>query len=313
MNSEEFDYSQAREAAKETVLFAIKTLNKKSNLILNELTSPPLSNNLVIGLDFQKINLEIVKTKLEQCITKLNTNIEYTIKILNFEYRDPNANYSVEDADKINALAKKGKIIGIQWFQSFLNDNQRSDKSQISLHFLWKNFCKQNLFIRSYQKDMTFKNNKMKSEGALKAWFIANESNLLSSFDQAIFSIKNIRDTSEHWEDSEYGRDGYRIINTNKVISDPITELKETPVNYYTLFITLANQITGLLRSLEIFYESIQIVNKGGIEISKKVQKLYPITCDICNARDEIHFKHKVGTPKYCTKCFWKNEERWLK
>ena len=55
MNSEEFEYSQAREAAKETVLFAIKTLNKKSNLILNQLTSPPLSNELVTGLDLQKL------------------------------------------------------------------------------------------------------------------------------------------------------------------------------------------------------------------------------------------------------------------
>jgi len=313
MNSEEYEYSHAREAARETVLFAIKTLNKKSNFILNQLTIPPLSNTLVTGLDFQKINLEIIKTKLEQCISKLNNNIEYTIQILNFESSNQNANYTLEDADKINALTKKGKIIAIQWFQSFLNDNQRTDKSQISLNFLWKNFCKQNLFIRSYQKDMTFRDNKTRSDGALKAWFLVNERNLLSSFDEAIFSIKNIRDTSEHWEDSEYGRDGYHTIDTTKVISDPITELKDTPVNYYTLFITLANQITGLLRSLEIFYESIQIVKNGGIEVSEKVKRLYPITCDICNAKDEIHYKHKAGTPKYCTKCFWKDEERWLK
>jgi len=311
MNSDQYDYSQARQAAKETVIFAIKIINKKSNLMLNQLTSPPLSNTLVTGLDFQKINLEIIKTKLEHCIVKLNRNIGYTIEELHFESSDQNANYTAEDSDKVNALAKRGKIIAIQWFQSFLNNNQRSQRSQISLNFLWENFCKENLFIRSHQRDMTLKNYKARSRGALKGWFEANQNNLLSSFDEAIFSIKNIRDTSDHWEDSEYGRDGYMTIDPNKVIADPMTELKEAPVNYYTLFITLANQITGLLRSLEIFYESIQIVDKGGVQTSASV-KLFPITCDICNERDDIHFKPKEGAPKHCTLCHWKEQEKFL-
>ena len=313
MNSEEYEYSQAREAAKETVLFAIKTLNKKSNFILNQLTIPPLSNTLVYGLNSKKIDIEKIKTKLEWVIKKLNENIEYTIQILDFESSDQNAKYTSEDSDKVNALAKKGKIIAIQWFQSFLNNEQLSNKRQKSLNFLWENFCKQNLFIRSYPQDRIFSALKHRSDGALKAWFEVNDENLLSPFDEAILSIKSIRDTSDHWEDSVYGRDAYHTINPNKRISDPITELKNSPVNYYTLFITLANQITGLLRSLEIFYESIQVVNKGGVETSEEVQKLYSIKCSICNQQDEIPFFPPSNKPVFCSKCYWKKEEEFLR
>jgi len=313
MNSEEYEYSQAREAARETVLFAIKILNKKSDLILNQLTSPPLSNTLVYGLNSEKIDLEKIKTKLEWCLKKLNRNIEYDIQVLDFEFSDQNTNYTLEDSDKVNALARKGKLIAMQWFQSFLNNSQSSDKRQKSLNFLWENFVKQNLFIRSYPKDRIFSEAKQRSDGALKEWFKANDQNLLSSFDEAILSIKNIRDTSEHWEDSEYGRDAYHTIDPNKIISDPITELKNSPINYYNLFITLANQITGLLRSLEIFNESIQVVNKGGVQISEERKKLWPIKCTICNQSDEIPFYPIAGNPHYCSKCYWKKEEEFLR
>jgi CxxC-x17-CxxC domain-containing protein len=313
MNSEEYEYSQAREAARETVLFAIRTLNKKSDFILNQLTIPPLSNTLVYGLNSKKIDVEKIKIKLEWCIKKLKDNIQYNIEILYFESSDQNANYTSEDSDKVNALAKKGKIIAIQWFQSFLNNEQLSNKRQKSLNFLWENFCKQNLFIRSYQQDRIFSALKHRSDGALKAWFEVNDENLLSSFDEAILSIKSIRDTSDHWEDSVYGRDAYHTIDPNKIISDPITELKNSPANYYTLFITLANQITGLLRSLEIFYESIQVVDKGGVETSEEVKKLHSIKCSNCNQYDDIPFYPKEGASYYCSKCYWKKEEEFLR
>ena len=313
MNSEEYEYSQAREAARETVLFAIKTLNKKSDLILNQLTSPPLSNTLVYGLNSEKIDLKKVKTKLEWCLNKLNQKIEYDIQVLDFESNDQNANYTLEDSDKVNALASKGKVIAIQWFQSFLNNTQLSDKRQKSLNFLCENFVKQNLFIRSYRKDRIFSALKHKSDGALKKWYEVNEPNLLSCFDEAILSIKNIRDTSEHWDDSEYAREAYMTIDPNKIISDPITELKNSPVNYYNLFIALANQIIGLLRSLEIFYESIQVVEQGGVNVSEEVKKLYTIKCSICNQSDDIPFYPQEGHSHYCSKCYWKKQEEFLR
>ena len=313
MNSEEYDYSQAREAARDTVLFAIKILNKKSNLILNQLTSPPLSNTLVYGLNREKIQLEKIKEKIERCLKKLNQKIEYDIQMLDFESSDQNAKYTVEDADKVNALAKKGKGITNKWFQSFLNSSQLSDQRQKSLHFLWRNFVEQNLFIRSYQKDRIFTSLKQRSSGGLKEWYRVNNPNLLSCFDEVIFSVKNIRDTSEHWDDAEYATTAYDTIDPDKVISDPITGLENTPVNYYTLFITLANQITGLLRSLEIFYESIQVVNKGGVNVSGEVGKLHSIKCSICKQYDEISFKPKSNTSYYCTKCYWEKEEECLR
>lgn len=309
MNIDDWEYSQSREYARETLLFAWKRFEKKTDEIISLLNNPPLSNIALQGYQNTHVDILLITAKLNR--VKSNLAIKITeISQLYFE-NDQSKNYTPDVPKDIKDNVGMGKTLGINWFQAFITKSGLPIRRLQDLKFLWNYFCSQNLWIRSAPSDPVFRTAKQSSPASLQMWFRANNLNLLSCFHEAILTINLMRNISQHWEDNFYSQDAFQKINKN--LSDPLTDLQNTAINNFTLFISLANEVTGLLRSLEIFHESVQIVSKGGMTQSEKERKPYPITCSNCAQSDFVPFKPSRNSSVLCSTCFWSEEEQLLR
>lgn len=303
MSPEELEYSQAREHALQTLVFACRRFENKTSEILKRLNEPLFSN---IRLEVEKVHVLDIPKLTEELAHVMNKISQFVNDIAELEFElDEDEKYTPDEQRDIMYYVNKGKTLGIIWFQAFLPETLEIDKMKsMNPHFLWSTFVNENLWIRSYKQDTIFKTAKQSSPKALQDWYFANDSNLLCCFDETILSISRMRNLFDHWEESLNARVAYSVINKNKKISDPLTNLQETPINNYTLFITLGNLITGLLRSLIIFEESVIINKKGGVtQSAKKPKDYHDMTCSNCKQHDQVPFIPRAGRDLLCTKC----------
>ena len=247
MNSDDWEYSQAREYAREILLYAWKKFEKKTDEIITLLNTPPLSNIQLDGYENTQVDIPKITTKLDRVKANLKIKIN-DIAQLYFE-TDETKMFTPDIPKDVKDNVGMGKTIGITWFQAFVTKNGLPQKRLQSLNFLWDYFCNQNLWIRSYSNDPIFRTAKQSSQGKLNMWFKANNLNLLSCFHEAILTINLMRNLYEHWETNFYAQESFKMINKN--LSDPLTALPNTPINNYTLFISLGNEITTSDFSLE--------------------------------------------------------------
>ena len=304
MSPEELEYSQAREHALQTLVFACRRFENKTSDIFKRLNEPSFSN---IRLEVDRGHVLDIPKLTGELVHVMNDIVQFVNDIAELEFEfDEDEKYTPDDLRDIMYYVNKGKTLGIIWFQAFLPETLEMNKMKsMNPHFLWSTFVNENLWIRSYKQDTIFKTAKQSSSKALQDWYFANDANLLCCFDEAILSISRMRNLFVHWEESLNARVAYSVISKNKKISDPLTDLQETPINNYTLFITLGNLITGLLRSLIIFEESVIINKKGGVTKSAKNSKDYhDIVCSNCKQNDQVPFAPRAGSNILCTKCF---------
>jgi hypothetical protein len=305
MTPEEYEYSEVREYAQHSLTYVWKTFDRKTNDIFNLLKSPPFSNMSLEGSDENQIDLNKIISHLEKVKLKIFNMID-DITTLQFENRI-DKEFTQDDRNEIFIIIGKAKTIQLKWFQAFFPNSNMNRKKLQSIHNLWRIFYQENLWIRSYQNDPTFRSAKQMHESNLINWMKTNEKNLLFSFEEMILSINTIRNTTEHWEEDFYASHAQELINES--LSDPLTDVEETSANSYTTFISISNQITALLSSFQIFCQSIKICQIGGVDQSEKSTKNpWEITCSNCAQIKIIPFKPKT-THILCNECLWEKED----
>ena len=291
------DYGMARQNAKEILIYAWNVFDEKTTQIFDNLAQKPLSEAMPIGENSKEIDidqvilrLKDVKNQMFEEFNKINQNVLFDEKLN--EYVD-------EDLEWIDNRIKNAKKIGVNWFQSFVIKKGLPHYKYESIKFLWDNFCYQNLWIR-YNNEPNFI--ECKDKGQIVDWYKTNNSHLLSCYHEAVYTIVQMRNIAEHLETNHYAKSFLKKLNES--VKDPITNLDKSLFNSYTYFTSMTNMITGLLRSLQIFVESVKISLTDGIDESElPTNTEYNIECPKCNTVNIMPFEPDVGRKIKCFTC----------
>ena len=283
-------YGIARDHAKEILLYSWNQFDQKTEEYFDRFNEKPLCNTDPKGENGKSIDLDTVIIGLREVKNELHGEIN---KIIDESFFDNQTNeYLDEDLEWIDNRIKKAKKIGIIWFQKFVIRTGLPSNKYESIHWLWGNFTTQNLWIR-YHDESNFKY--MRDKGDVIEWYRTNNNHLLSCYHEAIYTIVQMRNTSEHYETNHYATKLFNEIK--EVPKDPITEIDKSFFNCYTLFTTLSTMITGLLRSLQIFEESLKFSlienSKNESEIPKK--NSYILECPECRNEFSVPFEPTIG------------------
>ena len=305
MTPEQFEYTQVREYAQQSLWYVWKTFNKKTNEICNDIKSTvflnmDLEDHNKNKIDLEEIvnNIDIVKGEILKLIKDI-TEIEFE--------NNEDEKYTPDNGRDVKELLSECKVIDLHWFQAFITDTHLDKRALESIHFLTKNFYQQNLWIRSIQNDPNMLAAKQKSWSDLMNWMTSNKNSLLISYDQMILNVVELRNVQQHWKSEYYTTKANALIN--EILKDPLTDLEQLPINNYTLFISISNQITGLIRSLQIFYATLKLSSVGGVKLSmKSKQRSENITCCNCHQKKIIPFIPKNASEILCNECLWEEE-----
>ena len=291
------DYGMARENARQILLYAWRVFDEKTNKISMNLSTKPLSEAVPIGSNSTQIDIQKIIPKLEQAKHGLDKEITKVIEKEFFNKK--NDTFNEDDSEWIEKRVNEAKKIGINWFQSFVIKSGIANRLLENIMFLWKNFCTQNLWIR-YNKEPVFRD--CKDKGEITKWMETNNNHLISCYHEAIFSIVKMRNISEHFSTNHYAKEFLKKLDDP--IRDPLTDLDDSLFNSYTYFTSMTNMITGMLRSLQIFEESIIISLKDGVEESEYPPKIeYSIECPKCNTIFLMPFDPDEGFRINCNSC----------
>ena len=290
------DYGTARENARDILLFAWKVFDEKTTTGFNNLMSKPLSEVVPIGENRQNINVEEIVSKLDDVKNQLSEEI---YKIIEKKLFDSEKSLFVdEDQEWIETRVKNAKKIGVNWFQSFVIKKGLPQKKYENIIHLWHNFCNQNLWMR-YNNEPNFIT--CKDKGQIMQWYTTNNNHLLSCYHEAIFTIVQMRNVSEHLETNHYAQSFLKKLN--EPVRDPLTDLKIL-FNSYTYFISMISVLTGILRSLQIFEESIKIALNNGVDESElPIDIENYIECSRCKREFVVPFDPDEGRKITCNLC----------
>jgi hypothetical protein len=282
-------YGIARDNAKAILLYSWDQFDQKTDEYFDRFNEKPLSltdpkgeNSGTIDVDTIVINLREVKNQLHKEI----------IKITDKSFYDETTNqYQDEDLEWIDNRIRKAKKIGINWFQRFVIRKGVSSKKYEDIHWLWDNFSRQNLWIR-YHDESNFKD--MRDKGKILEWYKSNNNHLLSCYHDAIYTIVHMRNTAEHYDTNHYAKKLFGEIKEEP--KDPITEIDKSFFNCYTLFTSLSNMIIGLLRSLQIFEESLKFSLIDNSKNESEIPKIeFYLTCPKCANGFSIPYEPTIG------------------
>ena len=282
-------YGIARDNAKEILLYSWDQFDEKTEEYFDRFNQKPFNidpkgeNARSIDVDEIVIGLHEVKDELRNEINKI---IEKPF------WDDKKNEYIADDLEWIDTRIRKAKKIGITWFQRFVIKRGLSSNKYENIYWLWDNFTKQNLWIR-YHDESNFKD--MRDKGKIIQWYKSNNNHLLSCYHDAIYTIIQMRNTAEHYETNHYATKLFNEIKEEP--KDPITEVDKSFFNCYTLFTSLSNMIIGLLRSLQIFEESLKFSSientKNESEIPEKI--MYSLKCPECGNDFSVPFEPTPG------------------
>ncbi|MHB8546665.1 MAG: PHD finger domain-containing protein [Nitrosotalea sp.] len=291
------EYGKARDNAKNILLFAWKTFDEKTEKTFNTLTEKPFSDVVPIGENSKEIDTEKIINKLKTVKKEIGEEIN---KIIEKEFfNEEKEDYFEEDLEWIENRVKNAKKVGVNWFDSFIIKTGIPQKRLEDIMFLWRNFRNQNLWIR-YNKEPNFRS--CKEKGQIIDWLETNDNHLLSCFHEAIFTIVLMRNVSEHLATNHYAK--VFLGKLNETVKDPLTDLEKSLFNSYTYFISMTNMITGLLRSLQIFEESIKIASVNGIDESELPRNTeYTMECPKCKKEFWVTFEPDEGRRINCRIC----------
>jgi len=282
-------YADARGNAKDILLYSWDQFDEKTEEYFDRFNEKPLSNTDPIGEDFQSIEIDPIIIGLRKVKKELYDEI---IKIRDQSFYDDQKNEHIaEDLEWIDNRIRKAKKIGINWFQRFVIKSGMPSNKYENIYWLWENFTNQNLWIR-YHDESNFKD--MRDKGKLDGWYRSNRNHLLSCYHEAIYTIIQMRNTAEHYETNHYATKLFNEIKEEP--KDPITEVDKSFFNCYTLFTSLSNMIIGLLRSLQIFEESLKfsLIENTKNESERPKIKIYLI-CPKCANEFSTPFEPKIG------------------
>jgi hypothetical protein len=300
-------YGIARDNAKEILLYSWNQFDQKTNEYFDKFNEKPLSNTDPKGENGKSIDVDAIVIGLREVKIELHNEIN---KIIDKSFYDDQTNeYFDEDLEWTDNRIRKAKKIGITWFQRFVIKKGLSSSKYENIYWLWDNFTKQNLWIR-YHDESNFKD--MRDKGKIIEWYKSNNNHLLSCYHDAIYTIIQMRNTAEHYETNHYATKLFNEIKEEP--KDPITEVDKSFFNCYTLFTSLSNMIIGLLRSLQIFEESLKFSLIDNSKNESEIPKIkYYIICPECANEFSTPFEPNIGwsiQDKYgCSKSFVLKEE----
>jgi len=291
------DYGMARENAKQILLYAWKVFDEKTNNSFENLSNHPLSEAVPIGENSKEVSVEEVIIRLTDVKNQLSEEIN---KIIEKELFDSvEEEYIDEELEWIDNRIKNAKKVGVNWFQSFVIKKGFARNKYENIRVLWDNFCNQNLWIR-YNDEPNFI--ECKNKGQISDWYKTNNNHLLSCYHEAVYTIVQMRNIAEHLETNHYAK--LFLKKLDEPIKDPITNIDKSLFNIYTYFTSMTNMITGLLRSLQIFEESVKISLTDGVAESELPSNTeYDIECPKCRNVGVIPFEPDVGRKIKCFVC----------
>jgi len=291
------DYGMARENAKQILNYACKVFDEKTTEIFDNLSQKPLSEAMPIGENSKQMDTEQVILRLKDAKEQMFEEFD---KINQKEFFDEKSNeYVDDDLEWIDNRIKNAKKIGVNWFQSFVIKKGLQKNKYESIKSLWDNFCYQNLWIR-YNNEPNFI--QCKDKGQIAEWYKTNDNHLLSCYHEAVYTIVQMRNIAEHLETNHYAKSFLKKLK--EPVKDPITNIDKSLFNTYTYFTSMTNMITGLLRSLQIFEESVKISLTDGVDESELPYNAeYNVECPKCNTVSVIPFEPDVGRKIKCFTC----------
>jgi hypothetical protein len=282
-------YGIARDNAKEILLYSWNQFDKKMDEYLDRFNEKPFSDTDPKGENGKSIDVDTIVIGLREVKIELHDEIN---KIIDKKFYDVQTNeYLDEDAEWVDHRMRTAKKIGINWFQRFVIRKGVSSRKYEDIHWLWDNFTRQNLWIR-YHDEANFK--EMRDLGKILEWYKSNNNHLLSCYHDAIYTIVHMRNTAEHYDTNHYAKKLFNIIKEEP--KDPITEIDKSFFNCYTLFTSLSNMIIGLLRSLQIFEESLKFSLIDNSKNESEIPKIeFYLTCPKCANGFSIPYEPTIG------------------
>lgn len=289
------NYGEQRTDAINQLVYTHDIFEKKFEKIKKNLLERPLNQASPIGINSQKVDIQKILSKLDDCVRDLQAEI---FKIANTNFGEI-GNFLEDDKDWIENRIHHAKDNVLNWFMAFNLRKRVPNKKLGDIFWLWENFYQLNLWMR-YNKEAIFI--ECKDDGKLSYWYKANEDHLLSCFKDSFKTISLMRNTDEHYRTNPFAK---KIVDKiKKVRRDPITDNEELFFNTYSLVTAMNTMITGMINSLEIFEDSVKISIEGGIEESEyPVKAGYDIQCPKCNKIFSNSFDPFEGSKIFCNKC----------
>lgn len=214
------------------------------------------------SIDFNKLisDLKDSKEGINQQILRIQSHFispsEQKVSYINSDF---NLVKSELDEAKTNILlALQGFVAG--------SGNLPSDPQE-AINFLWRNYREVNLKNR-YENEPNYKTAMNSSREEKERWFNRNERHLLSSYDSIFSSIVQMRNLQDHFKKNPFAREQFRILKTSDV-EEPILGLPSRLVNTVDLIAGIILEISGIIRLIQIFLDTIKITTNGGIPRSE--------------------------------------------
>ncbi|EGG41363.1 Hypothetical protein Nlim_1826 [Candidatus Nitrosarchaeum limnium SFB1] len=245
--------------------------DKKLNVLIEKLktfeNAPPKIQGRKGDVDFKEVlkNLKTARIEIGKQFDRIRETIledqEHDIKKI------PRRHFSLVKTEL--DIAKTNILIALQGFVT-AGQTTPAD-TQEAIGFLWNNFTDINTTNR-YQKEPNFLNAKKQTNDVLSSWYRTNDQHLFSPYHDILKSIIMMRNMTDHHQKNPFAREVLDKLGRAD-IEEPIIGIPGIPISSVDLMAGLILEISGIIRIIQIFLDTVEIIGIGGLTKSEPPRK----------------------------------------